>query len=506
METPRVLIFIVAYNAEATLNSVLNRIPNEVLQSEQYTTDILVIDDCSVDRTFTVGKEIAASFNKTKITVITNPKNLGYGGNQKIGYYYALKKGYNYVALIHGDGQYAPEELPKLLSPLLKGTADAVFGSRMLSKISALKGRMPLYKFIGNIILSTLQNLIVGTKLSEYHSGYRLYSCQALSNIPFGLNSDDFDFDTDIIIQLHLAKKKIVELPIPTFYGDEVCHVNGIPYAAKVILASVQSRAQRLGIFYNPKFDLENNGDRCESQCSFVSGHKYALDSIREGERVLVLGCNDCQLVERFLGRTSDVALAAPNVSYELRNKVSSFCEEDIDTIDLDRAFPKQHFDRVLALNSIERSRNPEELLTKIRNAECTSTSVALFTTPNVAFFVVRFMLTLGYFNYGKRGILDRTHRRLFTFGSLSNTLKQSGFNIIQVRGVPAPFPLALGRGSWVAKVLLSINTKLILFSKRLFAFQILIEASPKPTLELLLRQAENHSAQLAETLSTLSH
>ena len=125
---------------------------------------------------------------------MSNPDNLGYGGNQKIGYYYAIKNQYDFVALVHGDGQYAPELLDDLIEDMSQKKADAVFGSRMLIKGGALKGGMPLYKFIGNKILTFFQNKILSSNLSEFHSGYRIYSTDVLKKIPFYLNSNNYSF------------------------------------------------------------------------------------------------------------------------------------------------------------------------------------------------------------------------------------------------------------------------------------------------------------------------
>ena len=158
----RVLIFIVAYNAERTIERVLARIPASL--AEQFEVEILAIDDSSADRTFEIGQKIkAAGSLPFPLHVLFNPKNQGYGGNQKIGYHYAIKNGFDFVALLHGDGQYAPEALPGLLMPLSRGEADAVFGSRLLSQGAALKGGMPLYKFVGNRILSWFQNRLLRT-------------------------------------------------------------------------------------------------------------------------------------------------------------------------------------------------------------------------------------------------------------------------------------------------------------------------------------------------------
>src|SRR5438132_1208693 len=249
----RLLIFIVAYNAETTIEKVLARIPAS-LHSEN--VEVLIIDDFSKDDTFRNGLRFQQENSAFKITVLRTPENQGYGGNQKLGFRYAIDNGFDIVALIHGDGQYAPEKLPFLLRPLVRGEADAVFGSRMIDKCAARQGGMPLYKWIGNQILTSFQNFMLRTKLSEFHSGYRLYATSALARIPFERNTNDFHFDTEIIIQFVLKKLRIVELPIPTFYGDEICYVNGLKYAVKVVRSTIKARLCGIHLFYDRKFDV----------------------------------------------------------------------------------------------------------------------------------------------------------------------------------------------------------------------------------------------------------
>src|SRR5436853_613909 len=173
----RLLIFIVAYNAETTIEKVLSRIPASLHSDD---VEVLIIDDSSKDGTFVKGLRYQERNSEFKITVLRTPENQGYGGNQKLGYRYAIDNGFDIVALVHGDGQYAPEKLPALLDPLLRGEADAVFGSRMIDKCAARQGGMPLYKWIGNQILTSFQNFMLQTRLSEFHSGYRLYATSAL--------------------------------------------------------------------------------------------------------------------------------------------------------------------------------------------------------------------------------------------------------------------------------------------------------------------------------------
>lgn len=250
----RVAVFVVAYNAASTLRSVLERIPESVWDGAE---EVFVFDDASQDDTFAVGREYRKLAGRTKLSVHRNERNLGYGGNQIRGYQYAIERGYDIVALLHGDGQYPPEALPELLRPLLANEADAVFGSRMMEKGRALAGGMPLYKYVGNRILTTLQNGIMGMSLSEFHSGYRVYSCAALASVPFHRNTHDFHFDTQIIIQLHAAGLRIAEVPIPTHYGDETCGVNGLRYAKDVVSSVLQYRLHRLGVSPRREYELE---------------------------------------------------------------------------------------------------------------------------------------------------------------------------------------------------------------------------------------------------------
>jgi glycosyltransferase involved in cell wall biosynthesis len=232
MSKPRIGIFIIAYNAVNHLNKTIARIPADVYEAVE---EIFVIDDSSKDNTYYAALGYKAKHGIDKLTIHRNEKNQGYGGNQKVGYQYAIDRGLDIVALVHGDGQYAPEALPSLLEPLIAGEADMVFGSRMSKPTDALKGGMPMYKFLGNRILTKCQNFLSGLNLSEYHSGYRLYSTHALRRIPFESFTNTWHFDTQIILAMAERNMRIVERPIPTYYGDEICHVNGIPYAFNVL-------------------------------------------------------------------------------------------------------------------------------------------------------------------------------------------------------------------------------------------------------------------------------
>jgi glycosyltransferase involved in cell wall biosynthesis len=231
-------ILVVAYNAESTIESTLSRIPQEFV-SEIYS--ILISDDRSKDLTSARASKFAAG-SKLPIQVISQPINLGYGGNQKFGYSWAIKNDWDIAVLLHADGQYAPEFISKIIQSLIENKADAVFGSRMLNKRDALKGGMPKYKWIGNQILTFVQNKITNQSFSEWHSGYRAYRVESLKKLNLGSLSNGFRFDTQIILELLATNQRINEIPIPTFYGDEVSHVNGLEYAREIIWDTLRHR------------------------------------------------------------------------------------------------------------------------------------------------------------------------------------------------------------------------------------------------------------------------
>lgn len=231
-------ILIVAYNAQDTLAKVLDRIPSDFATQ---IDSILVCDDASTDDTHNVGLRYQSK-SQLPLTIVRHEINLGYGGNQKTGYQWALENNLDLVVLLHGDGQYAPEYLPQMVEPIVSGSADVVFGSRMITHGGARQGGMPLYKFVGNKILTTLQNRLAKVSLTEWHSGYRAYSVASLRKINFLKNSDYFDFDSQIILQMIGARQRIVEIEIPTFYGDEISRVNGITYGIKILIHTLKFR------------------------------------------------------------------------------------------------------------------------------------------------------------------------------------------------------------------------------------------------------------------------
>jgi glycosyltransferase involved in cell wall biosynthesis len=490
----RLLIFIVAYNAENTIVNVVTRLPRQLLDT--YDCEVLIIDDSSHDRTFELSHGLRKQHDiPFKVNVLFNPINQGYGGNQKLGYHYAIDNGYDFVALLHGDGQYAPECLPELLGPLARDEAAAVFGSRFLTPHGALRGGMPLYKFVGNRILTSLQNRLLSTTLSEFHSGYRLYSVHALRRIPFERNSNGFHFDTEIIIQFVIAELTIVELPIPTFYGDEICRVNGIAYAWNVVKATVRARLQEWSLFYDRRYDCAPpSHPEYESKLWFPSPPSFAFKIISPESSVIDFGASTT--LASALNDIKRCKVIGVN-----KTPIPSRYFESFYCLDLNEGLfniPVESSDYILLMDIIEHLNSPEDFLDELRSRA--PQGELIISSANVAFAITRLMLLVGQFNYGRRGILDLTHTRLFTLGSLIRLLEQSGFVVLEKRAMPAPFPLALGDGP-MSRFLLRVNSILIRLAPSLFGYQLLVRAKALPTVTSLLEAADHTTSMKTELL-----
>ena len=251
----KILVLIITYNDEDFILEVLEKTKKKL---NFKNSEILIINDNSKDKTFEKIYQFIKKNknNKPKITLVENLKNKGYGKNQKMGYLYSIINKYDVVVMVHGDGQFGPDKMDEIVKPILNNNAAAVLGSRMKKKESALIGRMPIYKFLGNVFLTFFQNLILGTKLSEFHTGYRAYSPNILKKIPFTYNSNGFPFDTEILIQLILKKSQISEIPIKTTYSTQISNLKVIPYGFAVLNAVFLAKLSKLGLVKNKKYNI----------------------------------------------------------------------------------------------------------------------------------------------------------------------------------------------------------------------------------------------------------
>ena len=483
---PKIAIFIVMYNGERHLTSVLNRIHPKVMEVIE---EVFVIDDFSEDRGYETGRRLMDTKGFEKLKVFQNPEKYGYGGNQKVGFRYAMDRGFDYLILLHGNGRYAPECIPDLLTPALFENKFVVLGSRFLQKKDCLKGGMPVYKYLGNIILSWFQNKILSMDLSDYHSGYRLYSKYVLELIPFFSNSDEYHFDTQMIIQCRALGIDIKEVPIPTFYGDEISYVNGFDYALKVMGTVLEYRLHQLHIIRKHRFLIKWD-NRYVLKNFPHSSHRHIIDMIKPGTKVLDIGCGQGLLVEELLKKNIDIS-GIDNLPSELvDSRMKNYIRWDLE--DLEHIELKEKFDYVLWADVIEHIKNHKRCLT-ISKKFLKDNGFMIVSTGNIAIWFYRLSLALGRFNYGERGILDKTHVFLFTKNSFEAELQDAGLNIKKLKFTPIPFELVF-ESIKNRKVIRWLNNIYYFFVKlypSLFAYQFLAVVEKKDEIYCLSENPE---------------
>jgi 2-polyprenyl-3-methyl-5-hydroxy-6-metoxy-1,4-benzoquinol methylase len=492
----RILIFVLTYQAEKHITGVFEKIPQSFFNCQE--VHFLVIDDASDDASAEIVSQWLDEHEVVNATVLRNPVNQGYGGNQKLGYRLAVDAGFDFVVMLHGDGQYAPECLPEFCRFWREERADVVLGSRMHSLKSARGGGMPLYKIVGNRVLTWIQNWLTGQQLSEYHTGYRGYSTAFLRAIPFEINTNDFHFDTEILLQAHHVGAKVVEFPIATRYGDEICHVNGLKYALDVVLQTVRYRMHCIGMLCDLKYSrLRHQRYQNKSQ-QLYSSHYRAIQAV-EGCRpasVLDVGCGAGFVAQRC--EELGAVVTGLDIEEPVPGAMSHFYRVDLerDPCPVD-AF---NYDMILMLDVIEHLHSPETFLLDLRNKSSAwhtreKSPVVIISTPNVAFAAIRLSLLLGRFNYGERGILDIGHRRLFTRASLLRMLRDCGYQVEKVIPIGVPFGTVIG--GWFGRLLGTIFQGLAVVMPRLFAFQFMVRCRPLPSIRQLLRQSQTHAGGL---------
>ena len=240
----RVVIVMPAYNAAKTLEDTFRAIP------KGYYDEVVVVDDHSRDDTLERAESLP-------LKAIRHPHNVGYGGNQKTCYMEALRDGADIVVMLHPDGQYDPAIIPEMIRPIQEGRADMVLGSRMMVPGGAARGGMPLWKRIANRFLTTVENLAMGRRFSECHTGYRAYSRKFLETVPFLRNSNNFVFDTEVIFQAVHFELPVVEVPISTRYFSEASSVGfraGVVYGLGTLMTALRFRLHRWGLLACDKF------------------------------------------------------------------------------------------------------------------------------------------------------------------------------------------------------------------------------------------------------------
>lgn len=429
---PRIGILVVAPDSQSTLRATLDRIP---VDFRRRVAEVIILGNNGHFGAFVNGKALPVPLDMPPTFFARWLKGLSYGGTRKAGYKLALERGLDIIALLHGDGRYPPELLPEMVAPLERGECDAVLGSRMMGTKGVRRTRMPLYKWVGNRMLTSAGNALLGTELTEFHCGYRAYSAGALREIPFARNTDDFDFDTQIIIQLQHAGKRIVEIPFSNYYGDEIGYADGVRYVRNAVKDAIDYRLTVMGFGtseWTPKPEEYAFKDGDSSSHAVILGKLAGLPS----SRILDLGCSSGLFAAHARAAGHEVTgvdcLELPGARERTDRFIQASLEDGIP------AEAGDGFDIIVAADVIEHLPRPGEILRDMHRVLRPGGRV-LLSVPNFSHWYPRARVAAGLFGYDRRGILDETHLHFFTRATLRRTVRLCGFDIVdeQVTGLP---------------------------------------------------------------------
>lgn len=422
-------------------------------------------------------------FEVLSLDEVAKGRPIPVGLRYKLAFRYALESGFDRVFPVHIDEYFDPALLQKLVQAYDGGGyPEAVFGFR--------SARLEFHKHWGSRLLTLFQNWVLSVRMSEFLSRYHSYSTDLLSRIPFERNSDGDHFTTELAVQCLAANGRILQVPLSTSRGQGKRTISALGYlwgAARLIL---HLRLMRMGFLYDRRFDLGNW--EYPSKPSKWSSHTQIEESVPAGSRVLDIGCGKGATAEKLVAKGCTVAGVDLLEPRDASLKLESYLQ-----VDLNRNpesffawFKEQRFDCIVMGDIIEHLVDPERFLETLRNSLGKDHQPTLIiSTGNVAFIIVRTMLMIGQFNYAPRGILDRTHTRLFTLNSFSRLFQQCGYEVMGRKWTPLPLSSLGGR---FFAGLEAVSHRLAQAFPSVFAYQMIYVVRPLPTtFQLLHRHAE---------------
>jgi len=484
----RLLVLILGRNTAPSIERFLSSLEPQF--SRKGSTELLMVDDASTDDTVKIVQKFKVDHDFSNLRVIQTSNAQGYGGNQKVGFRYALDKGFESIVVLNAAKTYSTTALGTMNQIMEKAEADVFLGI-------AEKVRRPHF-------LSMLQNKLAGTSLVGWHSLYKGYRAKALGRVAFELNANDPSFETELLLQLADQKCLIstVRLSIPK--GDPAVQPQGIASGGAHLKACLRYRLQKYNLFYDLRYhpDLLSDASQLEIQhtpysekLDMNSPHAYVCrntELISSGSRVLDIGCST-GYVAAYLTKTKNCRVVGVDQLPASLIMDKSFVYHQIDLENdferLRQILEHESFDVILMLDVLEHLALPELFLLQLRKIAFRKPPRIVFSTGNVAFIVIRLMLFFGYFNYGQKGILDVTHKRLFSLRTFKNLFDQTGFIILKRIGFPLPYR-ALGFPKGISRVLEIANTLLIKIRRSLFAYQIMFVTAPLALPEQVLAES----------------
>jgi 2-polyprenyl-3-methyl-5-hydroxy-6-metoxy-1,4-benzoquinol methylase len=463
---PRIGLFLFDCRDREALARVMGRLPKP---AAGWLEEVVVMpDDPSVS--FDPLPE-AAPFT---LRVHRAPRSYGYGGARKAAFEYALRRGMEYVVVLRADGTHPPEALPDLLAPVVLEGSALVFAARRRPGVRR-EGLASLLFHLACSAAGAFQNRVLGIRLRDYLSGLRVYPTSALECVPFQLDADDRAFDVELVIQLRGLGLSVLEVPIDHAWREDPEPRRELVHALRSCRAAIGYRLHQLHLTRRGRYMIEP-GVRYTLKHSETGSHMQIVDSIASGSRVLDLGCSQGLLAAPLRERNVRVTGVDAGPPKNLARELEAYHQRDLENpLDVPEG---RVFDYVVIADVVEHLRNREQLLRGARRF-LKPRGRLIVSTPNIALWFYRLSLLAGRFEYGARGVLDRTHVHLFTRATFRREVERSGFHVVRERVTALPFEVVFestGRSRLLRQVA-RLYHRLAQLWPEMFAYQVILEA-----------------------------
>lgn len=491
----QIMILLVPTLVDDALLNLLEKIPNQLTQDAQ--VDFVLLDRTTDGKLAQLAAHWVGQKQFERWTLLHNPTRHGYGGNQKLGFRLAIDRGYDFVIHFLADGRYDPSDLLRFVEQWRENPSDVLLGDRLSEQVQ-FKRDMPPLRRLANRLLAWYQNRMAHANLTDFHCALRGYRTRFLKTIPFEINTNAMHFDSHLLLQAHCINANITQIPVNYLHHSGTPYRAGFGYAWDVFKAATQYRMHQMGMLCSLSYRDLRPTKYQDKTTDFKSSHQLALKLVRQiaPQTVTDIGCGP-GFVARHC-QEAGIRVTGLDMYPPLEGAMSAFHKVVLEA----ESLPVDPFasDAVLMLDIIEHLAHPEEFLLGMRNNSVSlgqdgKERTLILSTPNIAFIIPRLNLLFGRFNYAERGILDITHKRLFTRKSLRQCLEICGYQIDKIYPVGLAFEVVfegvlgklLARLAWVAACVLPT----------VFAAQFLVVCHPTPGLKQILADSRGKQLQL---------
>ena len=468
---PRVALFLFDVPDAGVLRSTLERIPRV---ADDWLEEIVVMQQRVSGPSIPEPARLVGD-RKLELRIHRPPRDSGYGRVRKAAFEYALRRGLDHVVFMRGDGLHPPEALCSLVHSAVMGAPRLVIASRLVRRRDMLRSWVPVARLAAHTLATGFQNRVLGLRLTDYHSGFRLYPVRDVERVPFQLNADDRSFDMQIVIQLRALGAAIDEVPVQPVWQEYATGREGLFEVLRACASAVDYRLHQLHFTRRGPFFVDP-AIHYTLKRSKAGSHMQIVDAIRPGTEVLDLGCSQGLLARPL--REKDVRVTGVDAGppERLADELAEYFQRDLEhPLELPTG---RRFDYVVSSDVIEHIRNRAQLLRSARRF-LNEHGRLIISTPNVALWFYRLSLLVGRFEYGPRGVLDEDHVHLFTGSTFRREVQGAGFHIRRQRVTALPFEVVF-QSTGRSRLIRSIERLYHLAARlwpSMFAYQYILEA-----------------------------